>query len=144
MISQGFGVSSRHYSLEDLARRYLDCQSGTLPDPSLRDRLARHMMDDACFKVTLKRSAEETRAGQGPGAASSMFKYYGTELNKQKYELMVSLLGTQALGWEGEGFTPEELAITREWLRTKGNSIEGGTSEIQLNIIAKRVLGLPD
>ena len=144
VISQGFGVSSRHYSLEDLARRYLDCPSGTLPDPSLRDRLARHMMDDECFKVTLKRSAEETRAGQGPGAASSMFKYYGTELNKQKYELMVSLLGTQALGWEGEGFTPEELAITREWLRTKGNSIEGGTSEIQLNIIAKRVLGLPD
>ncbi len=39
---------------------------------------------------------------------------------------------------------PTELALTRDWLRSKGNSIEGGTSEIQLNIIGKRVLGLPD
>ena len=57
---------------------------------------------------------------------------------------MVSILGPQALGWEGDGFGPEELELTREWLRSRGNSIEGGTSEIQLNIIAKRVLGLPD
>jgi alkylation response protein AidB-like acyl-CoA dehydrogenase len=54
------------------------------------------------------------------------------------------VLGTHAFGWEGEGFTPRELSTTREWLRSKGNSIEGGTSEVQLNIIAKRVLGLPD
>ena len=58
--------------------------------------------------------------------------------------ILVSAVGTQALGWEGEGFSREELALTRDWLRSKGNSIEGGTSEIQLNIIAKRVLGLPD
>lgn len=50
----------------------------------------------------------------------------------------------QALGWEGEGFEPGEIKLTREWLRSRANSIEGGTSEIQLNIIAKRVLGLPD
>ena len=56
---------------------------------------------------------------------------------------MLEAMGTQALGWEGEGFGPAELAITREWLRTKANSIEGGTSEVQLNIIAKRVLDLP-
>ena len=73
-----------------------------------------------------------------------MFKLYGTELNQRKCELMVALAGTQALGWEGEGFSSDEIALTREWLRSKGNSIEGGTSEIQLNVIAKRVLGLPD
>jgi alkylation response protein AidB-like acyl-CoA dehydrogenase len=48
------------------------------------------------------------------------------------------------LGWEGDGFAPDALRATRHWLRSKGNSIEGGTSEINLNVVAKRVLGLPD
>ena len=54
------------------------------------------------------------------------------------------IAGPQGLGWEGPGFDDDELALTRQWLRARGNSIEGGTSEVQLNIIAKRVLGLPD
>jgi len=145
MISEmGLGLTGRPRSLENLARTYLDSPEGSLSDPILRDRLVQQMMDEESYRLTLRRSAEEAKAGQGPGAASSMFKYYGTELNKRNYEFLVSLLGTQAFGWEGEGFSSEELAITREWLRSKGNSIEGGTSEIQLNIIAKRVLGLPD
>ena len=65
-------------------------------------------------------------------------------MNKRRFELLLDVLGTQALGWEGEGFESKELAVTRSWLRSKGNSIEGGTSEVQLNVIAKRVLGLPD
>ena len=73
-----------------------------------------------------------------------MFKLYGTEKNKKRYELMLTAMGSQMLGWEGEGFEADELTRTRAWLRTKANSIEGGTSEVQLNIIAKRVLGLPD
>ena len=73
-----------------------------------------------------------------------MFKLYGTEQNKGRYELMLRAMGSQMLGWEGDGFSSEELVNTRAWLRTKANSIEGGTSEVQLNIIAKRVLGLPD
>lgn len=87
---------------------------------------------------------EESTQGQGPNATSSMLKYYGCELNKRRYELMLSAMGSQALGWEGEGFDDGELSITREWLRSKANSIEGGTAEVQLNVIAKRVLGLPD
>ena len=66
-------------------------------------------MEEECFRLTLKRSAEETKAGQGPGPEASMFKYYGTELNIQKYELMISLLGMQGLGWEGEGFEPDAV-----------------------------------
>ena len=73
-----------------------------------------------------------------------MLKNYGCELNKRRYELMLQAIGSQGLGWEGEGFNDEELQLTREWLRSKANSIEGGTSEVQLNVIAKRVLGLPD
>ncbi|MEM1229695.1 MAG: acyl-CoA dehydrogenase family protein, partial [Pseudomonadota bacterium] len=84
------------------------------------------------------------KAGQGDGNLASMFKLYGTEQNKDKYELMLSLMGTRALGWSGEPFDNRELATTRQWLRSKANSIEGGTSEVQLNVIAKRVLGLPD
>ena len=73
-----------------------------------------------------------------------MFKYYGTEQNKGKYELLLNVLGTQSLGWQGDTFKEDELGTTRAWLRSKANSIEGGTSEVQLNILAKRVLGLPD
>ena len=73
-----------------------------------------------------------------------MFKFYGTELNKRKYELLMSAHGVQGLGWAGPGFEQSEIEMTRQWLRSKGNSIEGGTSEIQLNVISKRVLGLPD
>jgi acyl-CoA dehydrogenase len=68
-----------------------------------------------------------------------MLKYYGTDLNKIRYELQMSVGGSDALAW-GE---QDELTLVKQWLRTKGNSIEGGTSEIQLNIIAKRILGLP-
>jgi alkylation response protein AidB-like acyl-CoA dehydrogenase len=147
MISQmgtGGTLGGRRANVVDLARRYLECEKGTLPDPILRDRITQVEMDAMCFGLTVRRSADSAKAGRGPGAESSMFKLYGTELNKRRRELMVGVAGTQALGWEGEGFTPDELQLTREWLRSRGNSIEGGTSEIQLNIIAKRVLGLPD
>ena len=99
-------------------------------------------MDQLAFGLTTRRAAEEART-QGPSAASSMFKLYMSELGKRRQELMVEVMGYQALGWEGESFSQEELGTTRGWLRSKGSSIEGGTSEIQRNVIAKRVLGLP-
>jgi alkylation response protein AidB-like acyl-CoA dehydrogenase len=117
---------------------------GQLADAALRDRTTQLEMDNLGFGLTMKRSGEAAKAGQNPGATVSMSKFYASELNKRRQELMVSAMGTQALGWEGEGFSQAELGQTRDWLRSKGNSIEGGTSEIQLNIIAKRVLGLPD
>src|SRR5690606_8069061 len=117
---------------------------GRIASTALREHIVQQKMDGKAFALTLQRSMEEARAGQGPGAASSIFKYYGTELNKRRYELLLEILGTQGLGWEGDGFSEEEIGITRSWLRSKGNSIEGGTSEVQLNVVAKRVLGLPD
>jgi alkylation response protein AidB-like acyl-CoA dehydrogenase len=117
---------------------------GRISDPVVRDRVAQMQMDSSCYGATLRRSSEEAKAGMPPGPASSFFKLYGTEMNKRRHELLVSIMGSQGLGWEGDGFSSEELTETRDWLRSFGNSIEGGTSEVQLNIIAKRVLGLPD
>ncbi len=115
-----------------------------LADTPLRERATQIEMDNLCFGLTMKRIGEAAKAGQNPGATVSMSKFYASELNKRRQELLISAMGTQGLGWEGDGFSEAELAQTRGWLRSKGNSIEGGTSEIQLNVIAKRVLGLPD
>ena len=132
-------------SMEDIAKDYAGATADDrIADPTLRERVAKHQMDARAFALTSRRVAEEARQGSGPGPASSVLKYFGTEHNKRRYELLLTLMGTQALGWEGEAFSDRELKTTRRWLRSKGNSIEGGTSEIQLNIIAKNVLGLPD
>jgi alkylation response protein AidB-like acyl-CoA dehydrogenase len=101
-------------------------------------------MDNMAFKLTSDRISAAAKAGRPPGPESSMFKIYGTELNQRRQELMLSIAGPQSLGWEGPGFDDRELNLTRDWLRSRGNTIEGGTSEVQLNVIAKRVLGLPD
>ena len=117
---------------------------GKVADPALRERISVQLMNAHAFQMTRRRAAEAAEAGQPPGPMSAMFKYYATELNKTRYETMLAAGGTQMLGWEGDEFDPNHLRVTREWLRSKANTIEGGTSEVQLNIIAKRVLGLPD
>lgn len=141
--SDNGGTTSTISSLEGTAMHYRG-DSDKLSDPVLRDQIAQFKIDADAFAYTSRRSVEESKQGQGPNATSSMLKNYGCELNKRRYELMLQAIGSQGLGWEGEGFSDEELQLTREWLRSKANSIEGGTSEVQLNVIAKRVLGLPD
>ena len=116
--------------------------SGRLANSVLRQNIAQYQLDTMVFGATMARVGDEAKAGQGLGAASSIFKYYGTELNKRRNELNMAVGGELALGWEGEAY--RDGTVSRDWLRSKGNSIEGGTSEVQLNIISKRVLGLPD
>ena len=142
-MGMGAGAASMG-GMEAVAKENFGADGEKIADSSIRQAVADHKMDQQAFGLTLKRAEAEAKAGQGMGAAASMFKYYGTEVNKRRFELLLDLMGTQALGWEGEGFDKRELAVTRSWLRSKGNSIEGGTSEVQLNVIAKRVLGLPD
>jgi alkylation response protein AidB-like acyl-CoA dehydrogenase len=144
MIADAFKARDDRSRLLTMARRYLPTENGRLLDPVLRDRLTQVEMDQTCLDVTLSRSRDRLKAGQPPGPEASIFKLYGTELNQRRRELMMSIAGPQGLGWEGVGFSNEELQLTRDWLRSRGNTIEGGTSEIQLNIIAKNVLGLPD
>ncbi len=119
----------------------LGTENGVLHNTMLRFDIARFEMDTRCLELTIERARDEVKAGVSLGAASSMFKYYGTELNKRRYELQMAIGGNDALVWEGGESHDGQLPKT--WLRTKGNSIEGGTSEIQLNIVAKRILGLP-
>jgi alkylation response protein AidB-like acyl-CoA dehydrogenase len=144
MIADAFKERDEAKRLVNLAREHVGEEDGRIADPLIRDAMTRVAMDQACLDLTLERSRDNMKAGHKPGPETSIFKYYGTELNMRRRELMVSILGPQGLGWEGPGYEEDELKITRDWLRSRGNSIEGGTSEIQLNIIAKRVLGLPD
>ncbi len=115
-------------------------ENGQLGDTALRTEIAQWEIDILAFELTQERIDDETKAGTGTGATSSMLKYAGTELNKQRFELLTDIHGQAGLAWEGEAFDNGLLAS--QWLRTKGNTIEGGTSEIQLNIISKRILGL--
>ena len=147
MIADAFGAASgggRRRSLAEWARDSVGAEDGRLADASLRERIAQIEMDTRAFLLTTQRARDAAKAGHAPGPESSIFKVYGTELNQRRLELAVSIAGPQALGWEGSGFDERELDATRQWLRSRGNTIEGGTSEVQLNIIAKRVLGLPD
>jgi alkylation response protein AidB-like acyl-CoA dehydrogenase len=141
MIS-GFGAAPKK-SVGQVALEAIGADaSGRLANSVLRQSIAQYQLDTLVFGATMARVGDEAKAGQGLGAASSIFKYYGTELNKRRNELNLAVSGEQALGWEGDVYNGGTLS--RDWLRSKGNSIEGGTSEVQLNIIAKRVLGLPD
>ena len=140
--NSALGGSGR--KLEDVAKNYVGARRGRIDDDAIRGKVANHKMNDRAFQLTLGRAAELAKAGRADGNLASMFKYYGTEQNKRRYELLLETMGTAAAGWEGRGFDEVELGTTRQWLRSKANSIEGGTSEVQLNVIAKRVLGLPD
>ena len=141
MIS-GFGTAPKKSLGESAAETMGRDASGRLSNGVLRQTIAQYQLDALAFGATMARVGDEVKAGNGLGAASSIFKYYGTELNKRRNELNLAVYGEQALGWEGDEY--QGGGIARDWLRSKGNSIEGGTSEVQLNIVAKRVLGLPD
>jgi len=116
-------------------------RDGRLADPLLRAQIAVFEVRAKAFAAMSERFIDELKAGRSHPAQPSMMKYVGTELNKARHELMMAAGGSDALEWESE--RSRGGAGARAWLRTKANSIEGGTSEIQLNIVAKRILELP-
>jgi acyl-CoA dehydrogenase len=130
----GFDLSKR--AVEDLG-----VENGVLPEPALRTDIARFEIDALALGLAMERFRDEAKAGASLGAVSSMLKYYGTELNMRRQELLMAIGGSATLDWQGGENGDGDPA--RSWLRSRGNSIEGGTSEIQLNIVAKRILGLP-
>lgn len=113
-------------------------------DSILRDRVLRFEMRQLAYRLTQKRTVAESDDGQTPGPQTSIFELCGANLEKEEAEVKVEILGMRGLGWEGEGFEPRETEMQRAWLSSKRRSIARGSNEVQMNIIAKRVLGLPD
>ncbi len=142
--SSGFGGGGGALPVEEIAKHYVGVENDKLANGDLRARIAAHKMYDRAFGLTVKRVQDMAKAGEAVGHLASVFKVGAATLNQEKTELVLEALGNRALGWSGDGFSKPEIAATRAWLRAKGNSIEGGTTEVNLNVVAKRVLGLRD
>ncbi|MEQ8689843.1 MAG: acyl-CoA dehydrogenase family protein [Pseudomonadales bacterium] len=130
-----------------LAKQYVgETEQGLIADPAVRTDITAHIMQEQAFGLTTKRVVQESKAAGAPGAATSIFKLVGSTLAKEGSQLRSTLRGTRGLVWEAgdADFTADEVESTRAWLRDRAVTIYGGTNEVQMNIIAKRVLGLPD
>ncbi|HTO58315.1 MAG TPA: acyl-CoA dehydrogenase family protein [Pseudomonadales bacterium] len=131
-------------NVSDVAKEYVGTVDGKLADPGLRNEVIRHQMNSRVFRLTQRRTVEESSDGRTPGPATSIFKMYGTELQQERSALLVKLRGFRGIGWSGDTFDGEEVEGMRTFLGERAASIYSGSNEIQRNIIAKRVLGLPD
>jgi alkylation response protein AidB-like acyl-CoA dehydrogenase len=132
-------------SLADIARKYVGTDGeGRIADPELRIRIAKFEMDWRAFLLTAMRIQAESKAAGGVSEVSSILKTVGTKLGQERAELLIEMMGMQGLGWEGEGFTQAELTSVRAWLFGKATTIYGGSTEIQNNVVAKRILGMLD
>ena len=140
----GAAVREAGPTLEGRAKEYAGERDGRIADDALRSRIVEHNINNQAFRLTQRRTVEEARDGRTPGPATSIFKMYGTELQQDRSSLLVEMRGTQGLGWEGDGFDDAAIGDTRAFLANRAASIYSGSNEIQRNIIAKRVLGLPD
>ncbi len=127
-----------------VAKEYLGESEGKLQNPDAREKITKQTMLEKSLQLTIQRVADESRSGKAPGATTSIFKLVGSTVAKEGSSLKSELRGIAGVGWEGDGFTEEEAESTRGWLRDRAVTIYGGTNEVQMNIIGKRVLGLPD
>ncbi|MYK46016.1 MAG: acyl-CoA dehydrogenase [Gammaproteobacteria bacterium] len=140
----GAAVRGGGPTLEGRAKEYAGEHDGRIADDALRARIIEHNINNQAYRLTQRRTVEEAKDGRTPGPATSIFKMYGTELQQDKSSLLVEMRGTRGLGWEGLGFDNAEVGDMRAFLANRAASIYSGSNEIQRNIIAKRVLGLPD
>jgi alkylation response protein AidB-like acyl-CoA dehydrogenase len=131
--------------LQTLAKRYVELDSeGRIADSDLRARLTHNLMHEKAHALTISRAHAESRGNASPTNAVSMLKASATIIGQTRAELTLEMMGMAGLGWEGEGFSDQELQLVRGWLGGKAGSIAGGSFEVQQNIISKRILGLPE
>ena len=132
-------------SLQQLAKQYVgEDDQGRLSDPDLRTRIASHLMHTKAHGLTVARIAAEAKGNPEVSAAASILKNSATRVSQERAELALEAMGNQGVGWEGDSFTDDEIEHVRGWLSGKAISIYGGSYEIQNNIIAKNILGLPE
>ncbi|MDZ7670896.1 MAG: acyl-CoA dehydrogenase family protein [Gammaproteobacteria bacterium] len=142
-LSGGARRASPGEGLVKTAKQYVGENNGRIADPVVRDTIIRYNMQRAAFALTAQRANEENRSGT-PAEATSIFKLVGARLQQNGADLKRQLMGTRGLGVDDDAFEREELDAATEWLASKATTIYGGSDEVQANIIAKRVLGLPD
>ncbi|MFT0891458.1 acyl-CoA dehydrogenase family protein [Pseudochelatococcus sp. G4_1912] len=136
------GGGSNLFDVDFLDRTAAAVAGGApLKDSVLRARIAQAAIDSHAFEATRERYVADAAAGNELGPRSAVLKLQGTELNKRRLELVMSLGGIDALTVTGEEETTDSPHTL--WLRSRGNSIEGGTSEIMLEIISRSILELP-
>jgi len=132
-----------NYAPRDAAKGFMAFENGKLADGKARSELVNYEMDAQAVALTHQRVYEENKAG-AQSSVPMIMKYVGTELDKRRCELNMALLGSQGMCFEGDSFTDLEKSSTVAWAMSKTTTIAGGSSEVQLNIISKRVLGLPE
>jgi len=137
----GVGETDVRKAVHEIALENMPSKDGVLSDSILRSEIAEIEMNDAVFEMTIQRITDEAKTGVNAGALSSFFKYYGTEQNVARMELISAITGSNGLLWESDN--KDAVSVVRAFCRSKGNTIEGGTSEVQLGIISKRILNLP-
>tara|TARA_Y100000310_G_C20529998_1_gene737938 strand:- start:666 stop:1058 length:393 start_codon:yes stop_codon:yes gene_type:complete len=128
----------------ELAKKYVGEERGKISDPAMRDMVLKHRMNQRSLQLTQARAREENKSGRVPAETTSIFKLVGSTLTRENADLQTRLMGSQGYGWQGDQFSEQERTATRSWLRSRAVTIYGGTNEVQMNIISKRVLGLPD
>ena len=127
-----------------IAKKYLGESDGRVADEEAREKITQQTMMEKSLQLTIQRVTEESQSGKAPGATTSIFKMVGSTLAKEGSSLKSELRGISGIGWDGDGFDEDEIESARGWLRDRAVTIYGGTNEVQMNIISKRVLGLPD
>jgi alkylation response protein AidB-like acyl-CoA dehydrogenase len=143
-LSGGARAANPGQALVRIARDYVGEDNGQIADPTVRQTVLDMNMRRQAFQLTAQRANEENKSGI-PGAATSIFKLVGAAMQRDTADLKRDLMGFRGLGAHEEvGFTKEELKATEEFLHLRTTTIYGGSNEVQANIIAKRVLGLPE
>lgn len=137
-------VQQEDISIVEIAKEYIGLnEQGQLNDGCLRDKLIQNQMNAKALEYLGERIFWEGKAGIRDSKLPLLIKFLGTKELQTKDELLISILGNRGLSWEDESASQREKSIVQNWAYDKAHTIAGGTSEIQLNIIAKRALGLP-